>query len=431
MPIVVVGANHKTMPVELRESLAIPKIKLIEALKKLNEQIKERVILSTCNRVEVYAVMNDIKKGMAKIINFLREYSQKDKTKLENYLYVYQDKEAISHLFQVAASLDSMVVGEPQILGQVKEAYEQAVSSNVTGTYLDNLFQKAIIVGKRVRSQTEIGKGAVSVSFAAIELAKKIFGNLEGKKVLIIGGGKMSESTAKHLSVHKVTILATNRTYEKAIEIATKFSGQAIKFNEIFNILPQIDIVISSTSAPHLIIKKEDIKNLMHLRKHKPIFFIDIALPRDIDPQIGFIDGIYLYNLDDLQSVVQSNIKQRQKEIKRCQLIIEQEIKEFCHWLNFRQLAPIISSLKEKMESMRQDELKKFFFKERNIPPEEKERIELITSRLTERFLKEPIITLKKYASTDDPSYGKVLTELFNLKYTRRNIHVPVGYKEE
>jgi len=421
MRIVVVGANHKTMPIELRESLALPGIKLIEALKELNEEVKERVILSTCNRVEVYAVIDDIKNGMAKIINFFREYFQKDdKTKLENYLYVYQDKEAISHLFQVAASLDSMVVGEPQILGQVKKAYEQAVKANVTGTYLDNLFQKAIIVGKRVRSQTEIGKGAVCVSFAAIELAKKIFGKLEDKKVLIIGAGKISGDTAKHLAANKVTLLATNRTYEKAIEVATKFSGQAIKFDEIFNILPQIDIVISSTSAPHLIIKKEDIKNLMPLRKHKPIFFIDLAIPRDIDPQIGSIDGIYLYNLDDLQSVVQSNIKQRQKEIKRCQLIIEQEIKEFCHWLNFRQLTPIILSLKEKLEFMRQEELKKLFAKEKDILPEEKERIEIITSRLTERFLKEPIITLKKYASTDNSIYRKVVTELFNLRYTRR-----------
>lgn len=417
MQIIVVGANHKTMPIELREKLAIPKIKLIEALKELNEPIKERVILSTCNRVEVYTAMHDIKKGMAKIINFLKQHYEIDKAKFENYLYVYQNKEAISHLFKVAASLDSMVVGEPQILGQVKEAYNQALRTNVTGVYLDNLFQKAILVGKRVRSQTEIGKGAVSVSFAAIELAKKIFGKLEGKKVLIIGAGKMSEETAKHLSSNKInTILTANRTYEKAIEVATKFSGQAIGFDEIFDALPQIDIVISSTSAPHLIIKKEDIKNLMQRRKYKPILFIDIAIPRDIDPQIGFIDGIYLYNLDDLQSLIQFNIKRRQKEIKRCQVIIDKETNEFCHWLNFRQLAPLISSLKEKMESMRQEELKKVWFKEKDILPEEKKRIELITLRLMDRFLKEPIITLKKYASIDNPTYGEILTELFNLK---------------
>lgn len=329
MQIVVIGASHKTMPVRLRERLAIPKTKLIAALKAL--EIKERVILSTCNRVEVYAVTPDVKEAIAKIKNFLYQYYQLDEAEFESYLYIHQDEKAVQHLFNVVASLDSMVVGEPQILGQVKEAYEQAVNVHVTGHYLDNLFQKAILVGKRVRNQTEIGKGAVSVSFAVINLAKKILGNLEGKKVLIIGAGKMSEKTAKHLLSNKVgTILTTSRTYEKAVEVAAKFSGKAIKFDEMINILPEIDIVISSTSAPHLIIKKEDIKDLMHRRRHKPIFFIDIAIPRDIDPEIGSLDGIYLYNIDDLQAVVESNIKQRQKEIKKCEAIIEKEIKEFC-----------------------------------------------------------------------------------------------------
>ncbi len=333
MQIVVVGANHKTMPVRLRERLAIPKTKLTEALKELNEDIKEKVILSTCNRVEVYAATSDVKKTITTIINFLHQYYQLDKSEFENYLYIHQDENAVQHLFNVATSLDSMVVGEPQILGQVKEAYEQAVSSNVTGYYLDNLFQRAILVGRRVRSQTEIGKGAISVSFAAIQLAKKIFGKLEGKKVLIIGAGKISEKTAKNLFSNKVSaILTTSRTYEKAVEVAAKFSGRAIRFDEIINTLPQIDIVISSTSAPHLIIKKEDVKNLMSLRRHNPIIFIDIAIPRDIDPDIGSLDGIYLYNIDDLQVVVESNIKQRQKEIKKCETIIEKEIKEFCHY---------------------------------------------------------------------------------------------------
>ncbi|MEW6619390.1 MAG: glutamyl-tRNA reductase [bacterium] len=413
MEIIVVGANHKTMPIELREKLAIPQTKLIEALKSLNQSIKERVILSTCNRIEVYAATTYVKEAKIKIINFLHQYYQAN---LENYLYVHQDKEAIRHLFDVAASLDSMIIGEPQILGQVKESYEQAFKINVTDTYLDNLFQKAILVGKQVRNQTAIGKGAVSVSFAAIELAKKIFGKLDGKRVLIIGAGKISEDTAKHLFANKVsTILATNRTYEKAKEIADKFSGQAIKFDDLIQTLPEMDIVISSTSAPHLIIKKEDIKNLMSLRKHKPIFFIDIAVPRDIDPGIGSFDGIYLYNIDDLQTVVQSNIKSRQKEIKKCQMIIEKETEKFCHWLNFRQLSPIISSLQQKMESIREEELNKTFLKEKNLTQKEKERLKLITAKLTERFLKEPIIALKKYASSDDPTYGKILTDLFNL----------------
>lgn len=408
MQIVVVGASHKTMPIELREKLAVAKTKLIETLKELNRYIKEIVILSTCNRVEIYTATIDAKETIDRI----KQYYQ-----LDEYLYVYQDEDAIRHLFNVTSSLDSMVVGEPQILGQVKEAYEQARSINVVGPYLNNLFQKALLVGKRVRNQTGIGKGAVSISFAAIELAKKIFGKLEGKKVLIIGAGKMSEETAKHLLSNKVsTIFTANRTYEKSVEVARKFSGKAIEFNEIINILPEIDIVMSSTSAPHLIIKKKDVQTLMPRRKHKPIFFIDIAIPRDIDPEIGKIDGIYLYNIDDLQTVVSSNIKQREKEIKKCSLIIEKETKEFCHWLNFRQLTPVISSLKEKLESIRQEELEKVFSKEKNISQEEKERLELLAGKLTDRFFKEPIITLKKYASTEDPTYGKILTELFNLR---------------
>ncbi len=324
MEIIVVGANHKTMPVELRERLAINKASF-----PFNEDIKEMVILSTCNRVEVYAVTTNAKEGTARIIDFLSQYYCLKKVEFETYLYSYQNEEAVRHLFKVAASLDSMVVGEPQILGQIKSAYEEAFKTKRTGPYLNNLFQKAILVGKKVRNQTEIGKGAVTVSFAAVKLAKKIFGELDNKKILIIGAGKMSEETAKYLIANKSSIFATNRTYEKAVEIAAKFSGRAIKFDELFNILPEIDIVISSTSAPHLIIKKEDIKNLMPLRYYKPLFFIDIAVPRDIDPDIGNIDGIYLYNIDDLQAVVQSNIKLRQKEITKCETIIEKEIKEF------------------------------------------------------------------------------------------------------
>lgn len=345
MQIIVVGASHKTMPIELREKLALnkaslnkaslPKTKLVSTLMQLDEEIKEWVILSTCNRIEIYAVTPNVKEGKAKLIDFLHQYYPLEKAEFEGYLYVHQNEEAVRHLFNVAASLDSMVVGEPQILGQVKDAYEKAFKANETGTYLNHLFQKAILVGKKVRNQTEIGRGAVSVSFAAVKLAKKIFGKLEDKKILIIGAGKMSEETAKYLKSN--TILAVNRTYEKAVEIAAKFSGVAIKFDELFRILPEIDIVISSTSAPHLIIKKDDIKNLMPLRHYKPMFFIDIAVPRDIDPDIGKIDGIYLYNIDDLQAVVQSNIKERQKEIVKCQTIIEKETKEFCQWLlNYR-----------------------------------------------------------------------------------------------
>lgn len=419
MQMVIVGANYKTMPINLREKLAIPKTKLVEILKELNEEIKERVILSTCNRIEVYATTNDVKKTIVKIINFLHKYYPLNKEEFESYLYIHQDEEVVKHLFKVVTSLDSMVIGEPQILSQVKESYEQAVNANTTGPYLNTLFQKAISVGKRVRNETEIGKGRVSVSFAAVELAKKICGgNLEGKKVLIIGSGEMAKESVKSLSFNKVNtiFLATNRNYERALEIASKFSAKAIKLDEIYNILPEIDIVISATFAPHFIIRKEEIKNILHLRKYQPLFFIDIAIPRNIDPEIGSLDGICVYNIDDLQTVIQSHIKQRQKEIKKCQLIIDNEVKEFCHWLNFRQLSPIISSLKEKMELIRQEELKKVFSKEKNITQKEKETIELVTSRLIDRLLKEPILTLKKYASTKDPTYGRILSELFNLK---------------
>lgn len=426
MGLIQVGLNHKTAPLAIREKLDFSKKRLFDALTMLKKEqcIQEVIILSTCNRMEIYAETTTEMEGIANIIEFLSRYHQLPRQGFVPYLYVFEEHDVAQHLFKVASSLDSMVVGEPQILGQIRDAYEAGLKAETTGPFLDNLFQKAFLVGKRVRSETWIARGAVSISFAAVELAKKIFGSLKGKTVLIIGAGEMSEETAKHLITNKVTtILATNRTYQKAVELAQRFKGQAIKFDQIHYVLTQADIVISSTSSPHLIINRDDILRLMQDRKNKPIFFIDIALPRDIDPDVASIDNVYLYNIDDLQQVVTSNLKQRQKEIAKCEVIIEQELKRFCDWLNFRELTPIIQALKDKIQGIRQDELKRFFLYHKSIQENEKRHIEAIADRLTARFLKEPVIALKKYTNARgatsqeiNPNYGQALSELFGLK---------------
>lgn len=420
MQLIQVGLNHKTASIEIRERLSFLERELFQALSLLKKEreIKEVVILSTCNRMEIYAVVEEERDGLSKIINFLSLYHQLTEEEFVPYLYIFEHIEVVRHIFEVVASLDSMIVGEPQILGQVRDAYEASLKTKTNGPFLDNLFQKALLVGKRVRSETGIARGAVSVAFAAVELAKKIFGQLQSKTVLIIGTGQMGEDVVKHLLANEATsILTTNRTYEKAVELAQKFNGQAIRFENLHQALIQADIAISSTGAQGLIITKNELHHLMPSRKYRPLFLIDIAVPRDIDPQAAKIDNLYLYNIDDLEMIVTSNLKQRQKEVSKCEFIIEEEVKRFSHWLNFRQVTPLILALKSKIEKIRVEELKRFLSYHKSISKEEKERIESMSERLSSRFLKEPIIAIKRYTHNGiDPTYGQVLSELFGLE---------------
>src|SRR5499433_1572941 len=318
MQLAIVGVSHKTAPVEVRERLAFNSDVLRSALTALmnRQNVREAIILSTCNRVEVMAESPDDRL----IREFLCEFHQIPPDSVSEHIYSFKNADAIRHVFRVAASLDSMMVGEPQILGQVKEAYRIAADAGTVGMHLSALMNRAFAVAKKVRNETGISQSAVSVSFAAVELARKIFGDLSGKTVMIIGASKMGELAAKHLKRAGVSsVLVTNRTFDRAVELAQVFEGAAVPFEHFTDHMDRADIVISSTGAPHFIISRTLAEQVIHRRKNRPIFFIDIAVPRDIDPTVNEIDNAYLYDIDDLQAVIDENLKERMKEASRAE----------------------------------------------------------------------------------------------------------------
>lgn len=329
MEIQVLGLNHRIAPVELREKVSFSPAKLETALVSLRalEPILEDVILSTCNRVEIYAVSRDSRAGTDTLKRFLCDFHKVNEPDFGRYLYRYNSRMAVEHLFKVTSSLDSMVLGETQIFGQVKDAYQSARRAGCIGRIFTEVFEEALRVGKMVRSQTQIGKGAVSVGSAGIELAKKIFETLDGKSVLIIGAGKISELVVRNLISRGANmVLVSNRTFERAQELSRQFCGQAVRFESVFERMKDVDIVISSTSAPHAIIEKTQVSRVMKLRRHKPLFFIDLAVPRDIEQAVGDIDNVYLYNIDDLARVKDANIKERLFEAKKAERIVEERV---------------------------------------------------------------------------------------------------------
>jgi glutamyl-tRNA reductase len=362
MNLIIVGLNHKTAPIEMREKLFFPPDKIGEALKRLlaSYDVNEGVIISTCNRVEVIGVAYEIEKGTWEIKRFLSEYHGIPLEELDEYLYVHTAEDAVQHAFRVASSLDSMVMGEPQILGQVKDAYSRAVHNDTAGVIMNKLFHKTFSVAKRIRTETKIGSSAVSISFAAVELAKKIFGDLTGKSSMLIGAGEMAELAARHLLSSGVReIILTNRTYEKAVDMARDFNGTAIMFREFPHYLKNVDIVIASTAAPKFIIRPDEVHDLMKERKQRPMFFIDISVPRNIDPLVNTIDNAYVYDIDDLQGVVQANLKERTKEARKAEAIIEEEIGTFYRWIKSLDVVPTIIALKNCFEGIRKAELEK------------------------------------------------------------------------
>jgi glutamyl-tRNA reductase len=327
MHIRLIGLNHKTAPIDIREKVSFQADKLDRALLELKKSsaVRENLILSTCNRTELYAVTDGESAGEDLLRSFLSDFHGLRHQDLVRYLYEKRDRDAVEHLFEVVSSLDSMIVGETQIFGQVKDAYFKARSLNTLGRTLDFVFEEAIRVGKKVRTQTQIGKGAVSTSTAAIELARKIFETLEGRTVMIIGAGKIGEMTVKNLYSRGVsTVLVANRTLQKARELAEAFGGKALPFDGILDCMSNADIIISSTSAPHFVVTKDQAAGVMQKRGNEPLFFIDLGLPRNIDPQVNTIDNVYLYNIDDLASVRDANIRDRQLAAKHARLIIEE-----------------------------------------------------------------------------------------------------------
>lgn len=420
MEIIIVGLSHKTAPVEIREKISFPGQKLEDALRQLCswEAIKEGIILSTCNRVEIIVYTEDQESGTQAVKEFISKYHKLPLTDFESHLYIYTYQKAIRHIFCVACSLDSMIVGEPQILGQLKEAYNKAFECKTTGVILNNLLTKSFSVGKKIRSETGIAQNAVSVSFAAVELAKKIFSELNNKTVMVIGTGEMSELVAQHLVANGAKqVLVANRTHQRAVEFAEKFKGEAIEYDSLAQEIHRADIVISSTGAPHFILHYDQINDVIHKRKYEPMFFIDIAVPRDIDPKINDIDNVYLYDIDDLDSVVQANIKERQKEAKIAEEMLEKDVVQFAAWLSSLDVVPVIVSLRKKLEEIRTQELNKAMSRLGELSDKEKNAVEALTSGIINKVLHHPTVVLKQQANSDEIHYYlEAARKLFNLE---------------
>lgn len=400
MRLLVTGVSHKTAPVALRERLAIPEAVQPEALRNLRARgAAEALILSTCNRVEITVAVPDDADPRAIVPAVLAESRGVTADAIEPHLYRYEGRDAIHHIFRVAASLDSMIVGEPQILGQLKAAYSAAKNEGALCGGLDGVVSRAFSVAKRVRSETGVGQMAVSVSYAAVELARKIFGSLESSRILIAGAGKMSELAARHLRrCGGAQVWVTNRTYERAVEMAREFEGTAVEWDRFPAMLPEIDILIASTGSPEYILSKADIERVIAARKNRPVFLIDIAVPRNIDPGVNEIDNAFLYDIDDLQEVVQSNMKERRKEAERAELLVVQEVDRMVARLRIQEVAPTIVCLQEHMDQIRVSEMERMRRKFGPLTPAQEEAWEALTRGIVNKIAHGPIAQLRAHA---------------------------------
>ncbi len=419
MNFLIVGLNHKSAPIEIREKLSFPSETIQEPLTKLCslKAINEGVILSTCNRVEVMGVTNDVDKGLWQIKSFLSNFHGISMPELDPHLYTYSCEEAVRHIFRVACSLDSMVVGEPQILGQVKEAFGYATEYGTSGVIINKLFHKAFNVAKRVRTETKISSNAVSISYAAVELAKKIFGELKGKSVMLIGAGEMGELAARHLVNNGIKeIFIANRTFERAVNMAKDFNGTPVMLREIVHYLKRVDIIITSTASRDFIITPEMVKEAMRERRNSPAFFIDIAVPRNIDPKVNKVSNVYLFDVDSLQNVVAANLKEREKEARYAEKIVMEELEGFCQWVSSLNVVPTIKALRERFEEIRKQEVEKTLPRLKNITEKEKKSLEAMTSAIINKILHHPVTHLKKeHDSAEGDLYVEATRKLFNL----------------
>lgn len=420
MHILTVGLNYKTAPVEIRERLTFDPSQLGEAMSRLSgkKSILENVILSTCNRTEIYAVVDQIHTGRYYIKEFLSEWFNIPQQEFSPFLFVYEQDGAIDHLFNVACGLNSMVLGETQILGQVRSSFKEAQAKETTGTVFNQLFKQAITLAKRAHSETDIGANAVSVSYAAVELAKKIFGSLNGKHVLILGAGKMGELAIQNLhgnGVSQVTVI--NRTFEKAKNLAERFSGQAKSLNELQCALMEADILISSTGAKDFVITKDMMECVERLRKGKPLFMVDIAVPRDLDPKLTELDNVFLYDIDDLEGIVEANLQERQKAAAKISLMIEAEIVEFKQWLNMLGVVPVISALRVKALKIQAETMDSI---ERKLPHLSDREIKVLnkhTKSIINQMLKDPILQAKELAGQNNADEAlELFVKIFNIE---------------
>lgn len=419
MHIVVVGLSHHTAPVEIRERLAFAPTAMEKPLRQMLDlpAIAEALIVSTCNRVELYAVSREPDAATAALRRFLADYHGQPLEEIEQHLYDSQGEEAIRHLFRVASSLDSMIIGEPQILGQIKTAYGYAVEFKTAGLILNRFLHKAFSVAKRVRTETGIASSAVSVSFAAVELARKIFDRLDDKGVMIIGAGEMCELAARHFVSNGVSrVLVTNRTFERAEKLAAEFQGRAVPFDEFTDHLSSVDIVLTSTGAPTFILSRAQMEEVLKRRKNRPMFLIDIAVPRDVDPKVNDLANIYLYDVDDLQGVVQANLKERQKEAHRAEVIIGEEIGQFHQWLANLEVKPTIVALRRRFEEVCSQELARTCGNHKDLTEAQRRGLEAMTNAIVNKLLHRPIAILKRTQNeTSGEDYVDAVRELFDL----------------
>jgi len=401
MKLHITGVSHKTAPVEVRECLAFRPEALPAALAdlKAREGVSEAVILSTCNRVEITVTTDDRHDPQAVVDSFLADQKSVSPQSIAPHLYRYEGRDAIHHLFRVASSLDSMVVGEPQILGQLKAAYASAKDCGAICGWLDGLMTRAFGVAKRVRSETGVGQMAVSVSYAAVELARKIFGSLANRTIMIVGAGKMSELAARHLRRSGAShVFVTNRTHERAVEMAALFQGTPVEYTRFVAMLPEVDIVIASSGAPHYILRKDEMQRVIAARRNRPMFLIDIAVPRNIEPAVNDVDNVYLYDIDDLQEVVNSNLRERMKEAEHAEAMVVEEVDRMMARLKVAEVTPVIVSLQEQLELIRAAEIDKMRRKCGPLTPEMEQAIEAMTRAIINKVAHGPISELRNHA---------------------------------
>lgn len=433
MVLAVLGLNHKSAPVEVRECLACPEDSVKQALRRLeeHEEILECVILSTCNRTEVYAVLEDADDPSAVLAEFLERLTGPMPLALSpSHLYYYSGDECIRHLFHVAGSIDSLIVGEGQILSQVKKAYLAAKECGATSTVLNTLFHRAIAAGKKIRTDTRIAFSAVSVSFAAVELAKKLLGDLSKANVMILGAGEMSELTARHLVENGVrTVFVSNRNQKRAEELARKFQGQAVPFEKFLKWALETDIIITSTGAPHYIVRALDVAHIMPQRSGRPLIFIDIAVPRDVEPEVAAIAGVSLYNIDNLNAVVDSNKRERQREARKAERILEKEAGELIARFRYLSYQPVLSRIKDKAEAIRLRELKRALAKLPDIRPEDRKVLENMSRMLVRKLLRDPVLCTNEAAARGEEDFCvEALTRLFKLNELGESTHCETNH---
>ncbi|PLS16886.1 glutamyl-tRNA reductase [Bacillus sp. M6-12] len=420
MYILSVGLNYKTAPVAIRERLSFNEAELADAMNALKNKksILENVIVSTCNRTEIYAVVDQIHTGRYYIKEFLSEWFKVDQKEFSSFLFIYEGEAAVEHLFQVACGLNSMVLGETQILGQVRSSFQLAQSENTIGTVFNQLFKQSLTLAKKAHAETEINTNAVSVSYAAVELAKKIFGSLADKHVLILGAGKMGELAIQNLhsnGASKVTVI--NRTFEKAVALAERFSGKAKKLDELQCALVEADILITSTGAKDFVITKDMMDSVNKLRKGRPIFMVDIAVPRDLDPALSELESVFLYDIDDLEGIVEANLQERRKAAETIMIMIEAEIVEFTGWLKLLGVVPVISALREKALAIQSETMQSIERKLAHLSDRDKKVINKHTKSIINQLLKDPILYAKELAGEADSAEAlERFTKIFHIE---------------